>query len=1004
MSLGWSEESFIYSNITEKLKTLLDRRKTLYLQGSSVLKSSTSRTNDQIQYLTGNTSWVKLSSGVDELVEDDKGNIISSPDLSEQHVLFGGVFNAKDKSIKKGIFSKKQKESSYTYSSQFGFRPMAGITNTSIKTQGTFGAIKKATVEFQVNSLEELEKFEKIFMLPGYSILLEWGHSLVLKGKNKIEHKVKTYNRWFKDLHQHDEVNEEHRSAKILEDLDKLRSEQDFHYDALYGKVSNYVWSFNPDGTYNCSVDIVGYGELAESMSAIFTPSPTEEEEETISKDSVNMFYMYIKEILNIFPTPSFNRVVSNLRIESENLANQASFSMESTNGPDTTSSDAISKYFKNIVLLAIENSKAEDGKGITSKFITLGSLLNFININFALRDDGKKITSFYAGDYDQKYLDQSNLKAIASPDKEPRTPFITFDNHISTNLDVCFLPKEKSSTRKYNIIFASSKAVNETIIGKTNDILNILVNVQHIKDSYNEMLKNNKNEDINVYDFIKGILNDITKSLGNINSFAIETRDNLNFISDRGGTPGEKDITYTLDLFGLGSLATNVSLQSSIPSSLSSLIAIGASAGGSTLNEGIFNFQSFYKNFTDRIVPQRELDESVKNSKQFTNQLNATDRDRLKKHANILAAYVRAINQKRTLIDQSLSNLIPAHQTVTNLLLKRTLIKNDHNAPGVIPIQLSFEIFGVSGLRITDVFNIQQGLLPSRYKNNISFTITGIDNQIKTNRWTTTVSAVMIVTTPLKKILVGDFDIDDIFENIEIPFPSEILVEGYPNATKVRDYMKAQPGNMFTEKGAELTSSGMDITPKTAALAIALMKTIKKELYSFDYTPPGYGEDRKEGRPDNSRDAVLFRRRIAKDANIIKNSLKFRWTGGNDSFHLYNPDPGSSKHRFGNALDLAIQQQFSPEQENIAKYIVGKSSELVMATNKHKFVDEYTKPSAHANGQHFHFSIGGKSIQTLQSEEAERIFIEERQERERKIKEKFDRDTSTTGLRSAGL
>ena len=327
-------------------------------------------------------------------------------------------------------------------------------------------------------------------------------------------------------------------------------------------------------------------------------------------------------------------------------------------------------------------------------------------------------------------------------------------------------------------------------------------------------------------------------------------------------------------------------------------------------------------------------------------------------KSANILGAYVRALNSKRNVKDQTISHLITSHQTITNLLLKKTLIDNNHNAPGIIPIQLSFEIYGISGLRITHVFNIQEGLLPSRYKNNVSFTITGIDNAIASNRWTTTVSAVMMVTTPLKEIIVSDFEIDDIFESIDQIFPSEILEEGFPNATKVRKYIEALPGDLFREKGLELTSAGMDITKKSADLAIGLMQVIYTEINGISpYTAATFGKN-------------------IPNPNKIISSLRFRWTGGNDSFHLYNPKDGNTLHRFGKALDLAIQQNFSEGQANLAKQIVAKASKEVMSSVEHRYKDEYKYPSSHANGPHFHFSVGGG---TAQQEAAEREAIEER-------------------------
>ena len=1013
MALGWNDDSFIYSNITGSLQTQFSKRR-------DIVKKLTARTQDDITYLNGNSSWVKVSSGVDQLIKDpETGDLEPSEDLAQTNVLFGGVYNDKDKKIKGGIFAKEK--SGYTYSEQFGYRPMAGITTVHIKTQGTFGAIKKGTIEFSVNSLQEMEKFHDLYMLPGYSILIEWGHSVMLNNKGKLEFNVQTFNKWFTDLYNHKDTSEDHRSSLILKELDRLRYSQNFNYDALYGKVSNFMWSFNTDGTYTCTVDVTGYGELAESMSALFTTKPSDKEATLFKTNAINRYQMYLDAILDLFPSTSDDRPVSSFRKElnAEAKWQPGQQAMQTNLGlasPESVRSfldlpldsiggtEAIKEYFTNYVILRIENSKADEGKATSTKFIPLGSLLNFLNDNFMLRDDGKKIIRFYSGQYNTEIKNESDRFFLYdSVEREKntdtkyvnKTPFVTFDDHISSNIDVCFLPKGESDTRKYDVLFAKTKEVNESIIGHHNDILNILVNVQYINELYNELLSNNKNEDINVYDYVKNILNDITKSLGNINKFAIEEREQVLFISDRAGTPGRGDITYTLDLYGLKSLATNITLQSSIPSSLSTMIAIGASAGGTSTNEGIFNFQTYFNNFQDRIAPKRELDEAFQDSSASKTNISKEDREKLKKNANILAAFVRGINSKRTVIDQNFGDLISAHQTVTNLLLKKTLIDNNHNANGVIPIQLSFDIYGASGIRITDVFNLQEGILPSRYKDNVSFTVTAVDNNIEGNRWVTSVKALMMMTAPLKEIMLSEFDIEDIFEDIDDPLPLEIDNKDFPNATKVRNFIKVATGELFKEKGTELTSAGADITSTSAKLAIALMKNIYRQVQGegvFDVLDRG---------PANATFGSTLGEANKPEQQLgptTLSSLRFRWTGGNDNYHLYRPKDGNTLHRFGKALDLAIQPAYTDAQSALAKLIVAKASEEVMDKVKHNFKDEYTSPSSHANGPHFHFSVGGVTAQT---ELKARINKKEMIEARTTAQSKFD--AGQTDIRAGG-
>lgn len=983
MSLGWSDKSNIYSNITGSVQTQLEHRK-------DIVFKKTGRTDSDIQFLNTNTGWVKLSSGIKEIVKDSKLK-------GEENVLFGGVFNNTPKlddkgrpikdtkiGIQKGIFSKEPKNSSYTYSQNLGFRPMAGIINASIKNEGTFGAIKRATIEFVVNSLEDLNKFEKLYMLPGYSVLLEWGHSLILGNDGKLNSLAETYGKWFIDTPSGDDAAGIHRMRQILDHIDAIRSKQAFNYDSLLGKISNYIWKFNPDGTYTCSVDIVGYGELAESMSVLFTPMPSSKQKEIGREANSNIFDIYLSAILDLYPSTNERHIISDLTGEVERTLAYNSYIYK-------PAIEEIKLLVSNYIILRIDNSKADDAPTSSTKYITLGSFINLINTVFVLKDDGKYLYKFYCGKHnplDKKATDENN------------SPFVTFDDHISSDIGICFLPKTKNTNRKLKLQFAESDEIQRTIHGDTDDILNILVNVSYIKDVYKEIISQNKNEDINGYDFIKTILDSIAKCLGNINSFSIEARDERYFIADRNTTPSGDQVTYTLDLFGLKSLATDISLQSSIPSSLSTLISIGASAGGADINENVYNFQSFYKNFIDRIVPQRALDPVAKSTgKGVFEDSTEEDNEKLKEHVKVIGKYLRTINGKRTIGDIKIESLIPSHQVVTNLLLKRALLKADTNAPGVVPIQLSFSIMGISGLRITDTFNLGEGILPERYKGNVAFTITGVNNTISGNKWTTDVTALMMMTTPLKEVIKSNVDIQDILEEINVVFPEEILDKEFPNATRVRKWMEASGSDLFTEKGNELTSSGMDITKKSADLAISLMRNIQYQIKGEDQF--GVLERGAATATFGSQLGVANKPDIQLGPTVLS-SLRFRWTGGNDSFHLYNPKDGNTLHRFGKALDLAIQQLFTPGQATLAKKIVAKASEQVMSSTEHNYKDEYKNPSSHANGPHFHFSVGGATAQT---ELRERIEIENRNKR---LGERADADKAfdagQTDIRAGGV
>jgi len=887
MSLGWSKESSIYCNIPYGVQRQLDARK------ATVTK--TTRDNDDLLFLNSNTGWVKLSSGVE--FSPSSSVDFAESDKASNNILFNGITD-KDGNNRQGFSQNPQ--SSYELSEKFGYRPMAGITNAAIKTQGTFGAVKKATVEFQLNSLTQLEKFERLYLLPGFSMLLEWGHSIALQEDGKLETNIRTYPNFFENLEPNNVKKQKQRTVAILDKLDEIRINSSYNYDAMLGKVSNFIWSFNQEGTYACSIDITGHGEVTESLSALFSGKIND-----------------VEKSLNI----NNSKLYENLKLLQDYKPSCTGLPYDfKSNESDSEIKTQILKEFSNafvVPLQSLDESIADSA--ITHKYIALGSLLNFINIHYQLKDKGVPIVQFYTGNHNT-VVDESEYKNIS--------PFITFNNHISYNPNVCILPKKTDSEAALKYKFASSELVEKCIKGGTDDILNILVNVNWVKSLVSNVLESNKEEDISLYDVLNTLLSDISESLGNINSFDFYEEKQMYYVIDRKTIPSGKQVDFTFDLFGLKGLATGIKLESLIPSSLSATIAVAASAGGSSYTTEIFNFQSKYANYFDRIVPQRSQDDETEDKEQKGQE----EFNKLTNNIGILTDYLYTINEKYTIPTTSRVEIKTAHQAITNLLLKEELVEKNQNPPGVLPIQLSFDMLGVSGIRITDVFNVAEGLLPSSYKDTVSFTITAIDNKIQDNRWTTSFSALMMITEPMGVKGTRNQSIRDIIQrSAEYSAVNQDDDSLFPNATELRDEIKKSP--YFSEKvsssGRQLTNSGRDIEPETAAGGILLMNKIEAALNSIPATFDPFTRN--------------------------SSALKFRFTAGNDRFHIFNPKPPETTlHKYGRALDLAIQQDYTVAQLELATEIVTKAQEGVCKS----FKDEYKEATGHATGGHWHFQF----------------------------------------------
>jgi len=154
-----------------------------------ILNTTAGRTNDNLLYLNSNTGWVRLTSSVNVETPTPQGATKEySNILAKGNILFAGT--STNTSVRGGYGGTN---SSYTLSNTLGERPMPGITDVTISSQNTFGTLRIGTVRFTVNSIEQLDTMEALFMRPGFSALLEWGHTLYYEnGNNKLQKNPET--------------------------------------------------------------------------------------------------------------------------------------------------------------------------------------------------------------------------------------------------------------------------------------------------------------------------------------------------------------------------------------------------------------------------------------------------------------------------------------------------------------------------------------------------------------------------------------------------------------------------------------------------------------------------------------------------------------------------------------------------------------------------------------------------------------------------------------------
>ena len=263
--------------------------------------AGSNRTDNEINLLNSNTSWVKLGSGISVSTArlDDiglKSKYSAGMDLAKDNILFGGTSKLENqKTIQREGFLPRQSNSSYTYDKSFGFSPMAGIESVDVKTLNR-GSLKKATVKLKANDRSQFDIIELLYLRLGYTVLLEWGNAFYTPdgSAKEIIHNTLMEEMFF---------NRESKGSYLdmLDPIEKKRADSFGNYDALFGKISNFTWSFNPDGTYDIELTIISFGDVIESLKSNISPSieminflnndnkPTEEVESEETNEEINI-------------------------------------------------------------------------------------------------------------------------------------------------------------------------------------------------------------------------------------------------------------------------------------------------------------------------------------------------------------------------------------------------------------------------------------------------------------------------------------------------------------------------------------------------------------------------------------------------------------------------------------------------------------------------------------------------------------------------------------------
>ena len=778
------------------------------------------RTEDQISYLNSKTSWVKFASAV-SVTEEKLTNIginnsnLVGMGLAKNNILFGGTSTLNGSNLNPK--SSNVDLSGYQHSDEWGIVPMPGIESVDIKTLNR-GSIEKATIKLKAYSREQFDIIDILYLRLGYTVLLEWGVSSYISNNGNYETINNTLVENPKNFF-NSNFSSDGSFLDILPKIENLRDTYDGNYDGLLGKISNFNWSFNPDGSYDITVTVVSLGDVIESLKINLTPS------RKISK-FINSSIQNIQKTLEnsenseegvrvLTESPTSDDISAMLwvwkYINKDRVANKegedgVSIIINSTNKL-SSEFPPFKNYIGNFLYKSIGDEtigetitetkkiiigyQKQSGNPIYETKTTIHQVNQFSSADNPIENmPGNKLCFYVRGKEKNyyylkfgallQYIQEVILPSIKSKRTDPPIFSISYDeeenkmyslpNQISLDPRVCLVRNNKFQKRKTSF----SKVLPELSVfrptSNSANIMNIYLNFDFITDS----LDSNKDVDgnVNIYGFISSLCDGLNVTLGGINNLEpiIDKTSQILKIIDSTPIPGVikkvNNPPYTLEMYGYNpdpkkgsNFVRDIKLKTAITPEYATMVTVGATAGGYVKGVEATAFSNWNKGLTDRFNSELQNNIAVG----VKNEAEVNYAKKFLKELSLCYGFSgiqlkgedKYIKLDLKLNEEAIDSNVGVVAEFYRFLQADQKVGN---SIGFIPFKLGLTLDGISGIKIYNKLHIDSRFLPSNYGKELDLLVTGISHKLSNNDWTTEIET---TTIPKAKSLTNLNSID---------------------------------------------------------------------------------------------------------------------------------------------------------------------------------------------------------------------------------------------------
>ena len=615
------------------------------------------RTSSDLQWLTNKNVWIRISSGTDVELKNPRFPL---PDeqcdgLAKKYILQAGLTKSthlSDTDIQYSLRSGIGKDSAYGIGgTDFGYRPMPGLTNLSIKTGGKLGTLREANFDFTCYNMEQLSIMSALYMRLGFGVLIEWGHTPYINNEGRLETNPTPMN--FFRIEDKEE---------LMREIQKKRTSHSGNYDALWGTVKNFSYALEDNGTFKCTVSLVGAGDILESLKINQSGNKTDEKttdpankaEEsiyaTVSDENKSLLNKALYDYYKIVTELSYkdlyrDRSTGFLTIVEEYLEKlDISFNLDIDKNTfnwgkndelqrkgyhysiitGLTNSDNIpdipnpQQFFSRVIVNYNNYGKDQRGgdnntsqPGLEQVYITLGHLLLLIKATGWLYDRNNGSDKPYC------YIDVN-----------PETNrCYTFKGHCSLDPTVCLIGSEALPFEIKSEYFDKLQELYPFYDNDSKELggrfMNTLVNIEHVTGIMKGLSAKSTQGDVFFIDLLQILLNDISKACGGFNEFRIVPDDSsgcirifddrvtptaINTIAEDACSDIKTSKYLEIPILGKDSIVYKFSYSTKISPQMASNIVISATGQDSGINlpKDALAFSHLNFGLKNRLSPSR--------------------------------------------------------------------------------------------------------------------------------------------------------------------------------------------------------------------------------------------------------------------------------------------------------------------------------------------------------------------------------------------------------------